>query len=239
MNGLRSRRPSTALVISIIALFVALGGTGYAALKLPKDSVGSRQLKANAVNSSKVKNGSLLQGDFKAGQLPAGAQGLQGPQGPKGDRGSDGANGETGSQGPPGPLLDTLPSGKTEKGVYLVYGFKFNGGTPVPADVQLGTAINFPIPLASAPEARYVQAGSTAVGGCAGGTVAKPVAAPGYLCVFEGEKHGRIESGWDICNLEMTVCGQGPGRFGAGVLIRSSGAATGVAISGSWAVTAP
>jgi hypothetical protein len=54
MNWLRSRRPSPALLISLIALFVALGGTGYAALKLPKNSVGTKQLKKNAVTGSKI-----------------------------------------------------------------------------------------------------------------------------------------------------------------------------------------
>lgn len=50
---------------------MAMGGTGYA-LSLPKASVGAKQLKKGAVNSKKVKNASLLETDFKAGQLPAG-----------------------------------------------------------------------------------------------------------------------------------------------------------------------
>ena len=38
----RLRAPSPALVISLIALFVALGGTSYAAINaLPKNSVGT------------------------------------------------------------------------------------------------------------------------------------------------------------------------------------------------------
>ncbi len=42
------------------------------------NSVGTAQLKANAVVSSKVKNHSLLAVDFKPGQLPAGAPGVSG-----------------------------------------------------------------------------------------------------------------------------------------------------------------
>src|SRR3954463_9567909 len=72
-------------VIATLALFTALGGGAYAATKLPKNSVGSKQIKANAVNTSKVADRSLLSRDFKAGQLPAGARGPQGIQGPKGD----------------------------------------------------------------------------------------------------------------------------------------------------------
>jgi hypothetical protein len=64
------RRPSPALVIACLALFVALSGTSYAdVLKLPFNSVGTRQLRANAVVSSKVKNHSLLAIDFAAGEL--------------------------------------------------------------------------------------------------------------------------------------------------------------------------
>lgn len=59
---MRKRRlgaPSPALVISLIALFVALGGTTYAATNLPKNSVGTEQLKKNAVTSPKIKNGAV------------------------------------------------------------------------------------------------------------------------------------------------------------------------------------
>jgi hypothetical protein len=47
---------------------------------------------ANAVVSSKVKDGSLLTSDFKAGQLPPG------PPGPKGDTGDPGPPGLSGYQ---------------------------------------------------------------------------------------------------------------------------------------------
>lgn len=53
------RKPSPALVISLIALFVALGGTSYAAIKLPKNSVGTKQLKKNAVTGAKIKSGAV------------------------------------------------------------------------------------------------------------------------------------------------------------------------------------
>ena len=51
-----TRRPSPAFVISLLALFVALGGTSYAAVGLAKNSVGTKQLKKNAVTSPKIKN---------------------------------------------------------------------------------------------------------------------------------------------------------------------------------------
>ncbi|MGZ4408884.1 MAG: hypothetical protein ACXVY6_08860 [Gaiellaceae bacterium] len=88
---MRHSRPSPSLVISMIALAVALGGTGYAAIVLPAGSVGTRQLQNGAVVAAKVKAHSLVAANFKPGQIPAGqpgpqgAQGLAGPAGPKGD----------------------------------------------------------------------------------------------------------------------------------------------------------
>jgi hypothetical protein len=107
MKNLRLRRPSPALVVSVVALSVALGGTGYAAVVLPANSVGAKQIKTNAVTgakikknavtAAKVKNASLLAADFKAGQLPAGPVGATGPRGPEGPRGATGPKGDTGT----------------------------------------------------------------------------------------------------------------------------------------------
>jgi hypothetical protein len=96
MKALRAVRPSPATVIASIALLVALAGTGYAATSLPANSVGNRQLQANAVTSPKVKNHSLLRVDFAANQLPRGARGapgLPGTPGAAGDRGPTGPSG--------------------------------------------------------------------------------------------------------------------------------------------------
>ncbi|WP_320670980.1 hypothetical protein [Patulibacter defluvii] len=92
----RNRRPSPATAISCVALFVALGGTGYAAVSLPKASVGNKQLKANAVTGGKVRNGSLTASDFRPSSLPRGATGPQGPQGPQGAKGDPGTPGVVG-----------------------------------------------------------------------------------------------------------------------------------------------
>ena len=50
----RLHRPSPALVVACIALFVALSGFGYAAIKLPKNSVGTKQLRNGAVTGKKI-----------------------------------------------------------------------------------------------------------------------------------------------------------------------------------------
>ena len=104
------RRPSAPLVISCLALSVALGGTSYAAVALPKGSVGAPQLRAGAVTSGKVKDGSLLRRDFRAGQLPAGPAGPSGPRGATGPAGT-GATGEPGARGASGAPGATGPAG--------------------------------------------------------------------------------------------------------------------------------
>lgn len=89
------RRISFGDVMATLALFVALGGISWAATSLPKHSVGKKQIKRNAVVSSKVKNGTLAAGDFKRGQLPAGPPGAQGAIGEEGPQGQPGAPGAT------------------------------------------------------------------------------------------------------------------------------------------------
>lgn len=50
--GRIKERLTYANVMATLALFIALGGVGYAAVKLPKDSVRSKQIKADAVKAS-------------------------------------------------------------------------------------------------------------------------------------------------------------------------------------------
>ncbi len=62
------------MIVAVIALFLATTGTGVAVVSaLPKGSVGTAQLKNNAVNSNKVKNRSLKAIDFAKGQISAAA----------------------------------------------------------------------------------------------------------------------------------------------------------------------
>ena len=80
-----SKAPSPALTVALLALFVALGGTAYAASSLPRDSVGTAQLKNGAVTGTKIATGAvtaatvkthtLLAKDFAKGQVPTGPPG--------------------------------------------------------------------------------------------------------------------------------------------------------------------
>jgi hypothetical protein len=53
------RLPSPAMIVACIALAIALGGTSYAAIRLPAGSVGTKQLKRGAVTGVKVKRNAL------------------------------------------------------------------------------------------------------------------------------------------------------------------------------------
>jgi hypothetical protein len=72
MQRLTVRRPSAALVIATAALVVALTGTGYAALKIPKNSVGTKQLKNNSVTSAKIADGQVAMADLANNSVTGG-----------------------------------------------------------------------------------------------------------------------------------------------------------------------
>jgi hypothetical protein len=72
VDRLRSKL-TFANVMSVVAVFIALGGVGYAALKLPKNSVGTRQIKKKAVTPAKLSPKAIAK--FKGAQGPAGPTG--------------------------------------------------------------------------------------------------------------------------------------------------------------------
>ena len=104
---------SYANVTSTLALFVALGGTSYAAVQITgknikNGSLTEADIRAGSLTSGSVKNGSLMPADF-APNMTALLQGARGPQGDKGapgDRGPAGSQGAGGAQGPQGPKGD-------------------------------------------------------------------------------------------------------------------------------------
>lgn len=57
------------MIVAIIALVVALGGVGYTAVKLPKNSVGRDQLRRAAVSQSKLARGAVTGAKVKDGSL--------------------------------------------------------------------------------------------------------------------------------------------------------------------------
>ena len=90
------QRMTYANVTATMALFIALGGTSYAALTLPKNSVGSRQIRSGAVGASELKTGAVRSKDIKNETVrlsdvsQSARRSLQGSQGPAGPAGAPG-----------------------------------------------------------------------------------------------------------------------------------------------------
>jgi hypothetical protein len=99
-------------VVGYLALFMALGGTSYAAVRFAPGSVTTRALASGAVTHAKlasnsvgfndVVKGSLTAASFKPGVLLGAVQGASGPIGPAGQTGPGGAIGPAGPAGPAG-----------------------------------------------------------------------------------------------------------------------------------------
>jgi hypothetical protein len=122
--------PSPALVIACLALFVAMGGTGYAATQLPSG-------KSTATASkSKAKRG--RQGP-RGPQGPQGLQGIPGTPGPPGKAGNNAfgalhyVTGEPGGI-PPGEQL--FVSAQCESGLHAVGGGVLGGAAEVGENVN-------------------------------------------------------------------------------------------------------
>ena len=108
------RRPSPAILIAMLALFVAFAESSFAepvrsaatqlisGKQLKTNAVGSRHIRDRAIGTTEVRDGSLRSLDFGAGQLP---------QGPRGDAGPAGSAGPAGPAGPQGPAGETGPVG--------------------------------------------------------------------------------------------------------------------------------
>ena len=127
-----------------------------------------------------------------------------------------------------GPLLDTLPSGRTLRGIYtdLFTAAAVNDATEA--------GVSFPLALASAPTAHFIPVSGAPPAGCIGGTAAAPTADPGHLCVYEVS---RLNVRGIIIGNPLTGGGGQFSRFGFYVTFDASG--PGFTNSrGSWAVTA-
>ena len=55
----RLLRPTPALVVAFVALFAAMGGFGYAAVKMKQNSVKTKNIKNAAVTTDKIADGAV------------------------------------------------------------------------------------------------------------------------------------------------------------------------------------
>jgi hypothetical protein len=113
------------MVVALIALFVSLTGVGYALIRLPKNSVRSKQIKDGQVKSVDVADNGLTGIDIDESTLSIhGATGPAGPRGATGPQGATGPHGTTGPQGTTGPGGATGlqgPSGTTGQSATTVF----------------------------------------------------------------------------------------------------------------------
>ena len=209
--------------LAMVALFLALGGTTYAA--------STSLLGRNTVASPQVVNGSLQTVDLskKARRALKGNRGPRGPAGARGAQGAQGAQGARGATGPAGPFPDPLTSGQTLRGAFATQA-NVNGS-------QIRTGISFGFSLASAPTPHYIKTGDPIPTGCTGGTVAAPKADPGNLCIYEGVALGVGANRGEVDPVDDAAPDVKAEKYGAGVYATCNAATC--FVEGTWAVTAP
>jgi hypothetical protein len=101
MRGIKERL-TYANVTATLALFVALGGSSYAAVSLPRNSVGSQELKNNSVGAAEIKRKAVRSSEIsdrsiRLRDISTSAR--------------NALHGQTGPAGPPGPtLFETVSS---------------------------------------------------------------------------------------------------------------------------------
>ena len=227
---LRRTFRSHATAVAYLALFVALGGSAYAAA-----TISGAQIEDGTVTGRDVKNRSLSARELSPKAIaslasrpgPQGAPGVPGPQGDKGDKGDSGPAGPKGDRGPAGPAFDTgLPSGASLRGVY---GIKYH--SPFGGDFAV-ESVSYAAALPSRPTAHSVMDGTTPPAQCPG-SYAAPKAAPGHLCLYERPNFAPNRDYVRASNLNTDEAKYG---FDITMGTKNAGAANSF---GSWAVTAP
>jgi hypothetical protein len=114
--------PSPATVIALIALFVALGGTGYAATRIVRSS---------ARKKPKAPSAQTLIRKEVAKYFAAHGSQFVGPMGPAGAAGAPGSPGAEGKQGPKGETGETGPAGAASQSAKLAGPVSTGSASPV------------------------------------------------------------------------------------------------------------
>jgi hypothetical protein len=238
------RRPSPALVVAFVALLVALGGTAYAGFSVPKNSVGTKQLKNGAVTTSKIKNGTVTKSKINTSGLTVPNALFANSAGSAGSATNatnatnathaTGADTATNSQQLGGVAAasylrvgGTLQPGVTEAGDWGV-------GVNATASEHYYPVATFPVPLPNGVDFNHTIAVSgPSATHCPGAGQADS----GYLCVYLGDTLNiNAVSDGNIFNPELTGGPGGSGRFGFSIALTAT--ATGSSFGGgSFAVT--
>ena len=257
-SRIREQFSTTALILSVIALVFAAMGGAYAAS-------GPQASQSKAKQGPRGKTGKTGKPGAPG---PAGPAGPAGAKGDAGAAGSAGQNGKsvtvteieegkpeceerggaevkqegaasgfpvcTGEEGSPWTAGGTLPKGSTETGTWA---FTANDG-----DTEILVPISFPIQLSKGElgeEEVHFQSDADFATKCPGGTVTKPLAPSGELCVYFNTFGGApINATFKGIFFPSKLEEPGATRAGAILAFTFSGAAGETAIgAGTWAVT--
>lgn len=237
---MRFPKPTYANVCSTLALVLAASGTGYAAVTLPAGSVGSRELRDNAVRSVDIRNGTLRAPDFARGVLarttgPQGPAGAAGPQGPEGRQGPVGVPGRPGVQGAAGPAgrnaSQPLQSGET------VYGVLGGEALATTSANGLQQWISLPAPAPAVLDNAHIGIEQNTMTADADpdctGTVDAPTAPAGQLCIYF------LQHDPAMCQDETGFAAPQLGRYGFVFRIALEGMSGSCLVQGVWVYTAP
>jgi hypothetical protein len=226
LKALHERFGATGMVVAVIALVVALGGTALATggftskqkkeiEKIAKKFAG----KPGAVGPQGPAGAPGANGTAGA----VGAQGATGLQGPTGPQGATGPKGATGATGPEGEAGATGASGATGPAGPVVYGQLLPKGQTVMGEINVdkrefgeanavASLAPFTVPseeiLDLLFEEHWIQVpiseSSTpgAVTGCPG-TYEDPQADPGYICFYWVERLGGVK---EEVNVQCAFC---------------------------------
>jgi hypothetical protein len=230
--------------IALLALFIALGGTTYAATALPKNSVGTKQLKKNAVTAVKIKNANVTNAKIANNAVTGakvkddsltGADILESslgkvPSATSADNATSAANATNATNATTATtsangtgLAGPLAAGQTLRGVFEVAGNNDASG------FVAGFDISYPIPLAAAPQTNVIPSGGPPTTNCPG-TVANPLAVSGKLCIYVASLTGATGL------TELTAFGL-PLKLGTTFIPAGVGAGANYQVNGAWAVT--
>ena len=215
-DALRTRL-SFANVIALIALFVALGGSSFAApvRDAARTLITGKQVKKNAITGRHVKDRSLTARDFR-GPLPS--EPVPGTQGPQGERGPE---------GPPNPsavnadMLDQLDSGDFLR-TNANAGGDVSGGF---SNLQLQANSAGAAELQRAPFARFTGAGSATAPNCGSPQVVSGGGGVSYYPFRAAESEGISVSTLGTCYFGMQITQ--PGLYQASANVQWPSNATG------------
>lgn len=134
-------------------------------------------------------------------------------------------------------FLGALPSGKTLRGTFGMYGHgEVNDGLEAASE-----SISFPIPLSSVPSVKVVQQGTASSPPECPGTADDPKAAPGWLCVYENRAQNQRPGSYPSVVAPGSGFSPSASRFGATLIVQGQASGTDWFFwsEGTWAVTAP